>query len=408
MPKYNIPYLHSFIEKFFIMKKRFTKVICTLLYSCFLSALILSGCSKNGDAGPQGEKGEQGIAGVDGSTLLSGNGTPAATLGKNGDYYLDKTAVAIYGPKTASGWGSATSLKGETGNNGANGADGSKILSGTDVPSPTLGTIGDFYFDTQNIAIYGPKTTSGWGNPVSLKAPEANGVTTLLYRNHAFQSVVRSVQQDTYWQSQIQQLENDKASAESSIASYQQQYDQNVANINADTWSTQEQKNLYLAQALQSFESNTAYYRERLVEIAKQKQKYQQYLAVGNFEMKTEIALDTKYADISDTGMIIIRVKKANDATAPWSDGIYETTSVSNPNSDYPDYVGYDIYSGDDTIYKDKIVIDGNSYLMPETDVKKIKFDIKIVLIPATTVVTMSSKNINVKDAKAVAKFLGL
>lgn len=386
------------------MKNSFTKVIRTLLYSCFLSTFLLSGCSKNGDLGPQGEKGEQGIAGADGSTLLSGNGAPATTVGKSGDYYLDKTAVAIYGPKTATGWGNSTSFKGET---GAVGAAGSKILSGTDVPSPTLGAIGDFYFDTQNIAIYGPKTVSGWGSPVSLKAP-VNGATTLIYRNHAFQSIERNTEADANIQQQIQRLDEEKTSAESSIANYQQQYNQSVADINAYTGYTQEQKNLFLAQVLQQFESNTAYYRERLVKIGKEKQGHQQHLAIGYFKMKSEIALDAQYHDIYDTGIMMVRVKKANDANAPWSDGVHESTQVLNPNSDYPDYVGYDIYSGEDNVYKYKIGIEGSSSLMPEADVKNIKFDIKIVLVPATTVKVMSSKNINVKDNKAVAKFLGL
>ena len=57
-----------------------------------------------GPAGPQGATGATGAAGAAGSQIYSGNGTPASTLGKTGDYYIDDTHAVIYGPKTASGW----------------------------------------------------------------------------------------------------------------------------------------------------------------------------------------------------------------------------------------------------------------------------------------------------------------
>lgn len=172
------------------MKNYFTLLLISI-------ALLFGACGKEGPEGKQGEQGAQGIPGADGSTLLSGNGAPAASLGKNGDYYLDKTAIMLYGPKTNTGWGSATSLKGTPGANGSNGKDGangrdgadgkngSQIFSGTTVPSPSLGSIGDFYFDTQNIVIYGPKTTDGWGTPISLKNND-NGIKTFIYSNQKF------------------------------------------------------------------------------------------------------------------------------------------------------------------------------------------------------------------------------
>src|SRR5690606_6283004 len=105
---------------------------------------------------------------------------------KEGDYYLDKTAVAIYGPKTANGWGESTSLKGDKGDAGK---DGATMLNGAGTPSASLGAIGDFYFDTQNISIYGPKTANGWGIGVSLKAPQNSGIQMVIYKNHSFENV---------------------------------------------------------------------------------------------------------------------------------------------------------------------------------------------------------------------------
>jgi hypothetical protein len=65
-----------------------------------------------GDAGPRGGTGLQGAAG---HTVLNGAGAPSGTTGSNGDFFLDTTAHAIYGPKTGGGWGSPTSLVGPAG-----------------------------------------------------------------------------------------------------------------------------------------------------------------------------------------------------------------------------------------------------------------------------------------------------
>ena len=65
-----------------------------------------------GDAGPPGNTGLQGAAG---KTVLNGAGAPAGATGSNGDFFVDTTAHAIYGPKTAGAWGSPTSLIGPAG-----------------------------------------------------------------------------------------------------------------------------------------------------------------------------------------------------------------------------------------------------------------------------------------------------
>ena len=48
-----------------------------------------------------------------GSMILSGEGVPSAEKGQTGDYYLDLSSSALYGPKTKDGWGnSVLNLKG--------------------------------------------------------------------------------------------------------------------------------------------------------------------------------------------------------------------------------------------------------------------------------------------------------
>ncbi len=131
-----------------------------------------AGTSLVGPAGPQGE---QGIAGANGRTILNGPGAPAADTGSDGDFYVDTAAEDIYGPKTGGAWGSPTSLvgpPGAKGDTGETGAAGKTILSGSGAPDAGLGTDGDFYIDTTALVIYGPKTGGGWGSPVSLVGPQ--------------------------------------------------------------------------------------------------------------------------------------------------------------------------------------------------------------------------------------------
>ena len=71
-----------------------------------------------------------------GTTVLSGGGA-VERAGANGDFYIDTTAEAIYGPKTGGAWGSATSLigpagtPGTAGTNGTNGTNGATWWSGS-------------------------------------------------------------------------------------------------------------------------------------------------------------------------------------------------------------------------------------------------------------------------------------
>lgn len=74
-----------------------------------------------GAAGADGSPGADGDDGADGKTVLSGAGAPSGALGVDGDWYIDTTAHAIYGPKTSGAWGASTSLIGPQGPAGADG-----------------------------------------------------------------------------------------------------------------------------------------------------------------------------------------------------------------------------------------------------------------------------------------------
>lgn len=146
----------------------------------FFVLFFLIGCGKDGEVGPQGEQGiqgEKGISGTNGSTIYSGKSAPSSSIGKSGDFFLNIANGDLYGPKINDSWGQPFNLKGPQGENGVPGAT---ILSGVDVPPVATGKNGDFYINLKEMTMYGPKSQSGWGSPVSLKSNVENNVTVYL------------------------------------------------------------------------------------------------------------------------------------------------------------------------------------------------------------------------------------
>ena len=70
------------------------------------------------------ERGAPGPAGTPGTQILSGQGAPASSLGSTGDFYIDLAAYRLYGPKTATGWGTGMALTGASGAQGPSGPTG--------------------------------------------------------------------------------------------------------------------------------------------------------------------------------------------------------------------------------------------------------------------------------------------
>ena len=125
-------------------------------------SVAVTNCSRE-----EAQKAINGINGKDGTAILSGESTPALNVGNIGDYYFDKSSQKLYGPKKADGWGKPVTLKGtdgEKGEKGEKGNDGTQIIPGIGAPTPSIGNNGDWYIDTKNKKLYGPKTQNGWGD----------------------------------------------------------------------------------------------------------------------------------------------------------------------------------------------------------------------------------------------------
>ncbi len=63
----------------------------------------------------------------------------------------------------------------ELGTSGPQGGRGTGILNGTTPPDNNIGIIGDFFLNTTNMNLYGPKTESGWGTPTDLVGSQELG-----------------------------------------------------------------------------------------------------------------------------------------------------------------------------------------------------------------------------------------
>jgi hypothetical protein len=77
-----------------------------------------------------GATGSAGATGATGNALLYGAGAPAQELGTDGNFYLDTSGQALYGPKVGGQWPVGTNLAGSTGATGGTGAEGAQGLQG--------------------------------------------------------------------------------------------------------------------------------------------------------------------------------------------------------------------------------------------------------------------------------------
>lgn len=114
-----------------------------------------------------------------GGALLSGTGAPAASLGLDGDFYIDETTTDMYGPKRNGTWPPPLARLGGGGTSESptGGSGGSGLLTGETPPDDGDGDVGDIYIDLGGLVLYGPKTTTwGTGRPIG---PDGIGSTLL-------------------------------------------------------------------------------------------------------------------------------------------------------------------------------------------------------------------------------------
>jgi hypothetical protein len=130
-----------------------------------------------GPPGPTGIAGPAGPTGAPGNTVLYGAGDPANAQGANGNFYINTTNNFLFGPKAGGVWPLGTSMIGPQGATGPAGADGNTILYGTTDPVSGTGINGNFYINTTTHFLFGPKAGS-WPPGTSLVGPQGAMGTT--------------------------------------------------------------------------------------------------------------------------------------------------------------------------------------------------------------------------------------
>ncbi len=129
---------------------------------------IIAGEGAPGEDGEDGLNGTNGLNGLDGRSVLNGPGDPVSGDGQNGDFWINTTDWEVFGPKASNVWPAGVSMIGA---DGADGENGNTILTDSGAPAVDDGEDGDIYIDTDDWDIYGPKTGGVWPAPVSLIGP---------------------------------------------------------------------------------------------------------------------------------------------------------------------------------------------------------------------------------------------
>ena len=113
------------------MRKK--KLFLSLFALCSIVGMGITSCNNQGEQGPigpegpqgpQGPAGENGEDGQDGSLILTGEGKPEDTLGKDSDIYIDSKTGDLYQKENGT-WTLVMNIKGEDGEDGSSGSSGS-------------------------------------------------------------------------------------------------------------------------------------------------------------------------------------------------------------------------------------------------------------------------------------------
>ena len=129
----------------------------------------------------------------------------------------------------------------------------------------------------------------------------------------------------------------------------------------------------------------------------------EKYSQIGNYFLNSEIAIEAKYQDYYDNGMVMVYLKNPLNDTGIWEESV-QLINFRDPITGY--LSGASCYL--EKITKDKVYLNGRSYRLDEALVNAAKFDVKILFIPASEVVTMGAAKIDTHNLKAVTRYLGV
>jgi hypothetical protein len=152
------------------------------------------------------------------NTIRSGSGVPSASLGNNGDFYIDLKSMNFYGPKKNKHWPLPISLRGPVGATGPSGVDGKngttanatagapgpagpKGDTGATGPAGATGATGPAGPAGSNTGTAGPKGDTGATGATGATGPKGDtgtaGATSSYFGDITFPSVLAGVSGST-------------------------------------------------------------------------------------------------------------------------------------------------------------------------------------------------------------------
>ena len=152
------------------------------------------------------------------NTIRSGSGVPSASLGNNGDFYIDLKSMNLYGPKKNKHWPLPISLRGPVGATGPSGVDGKngttanatagapgpagpKGDTGATGPAGATGATGPAGPAGSNTGTAGPKGDTGATGATGATGPKGDtgtaGATSSYFGDITFSSVLAGVSGST-------------------------------------------------------------------------------------------------------------------------------------------------------------------------------------------------------------------
>ena len=152
-----------------------------------------------GATGPAGANGTNGTNGTNGAAGSNGTNGKSVEIQNNGTFIQwrlvgDSTWINIVALATLKG---ADGTNGTNGSNGTNGTNGYAILNGIGAPGAGVGVNGDFYINTSNYSIYGPKASGAWGAPTSLVGPSGAGTGDMVLASAQLNTGIKTFQTGT-------------------------------------------------------------------------------------------------------------------------------------------------------------------------------------------------------------------
>ena len=112
------------------------------------------------------------IKGANGASCLNGTVNPTESIGQNGDTYINTATWNIF-VKTGGQWHIVGNIMGPQGLPGEKGSDGTSLLTGAGEPASTLGNDGDSYIDLSTWNYY-LKTKGQWTLIDNIKGPQGD------------------------------------------------------------------------------------------------------------------------------------------------------------------------------------------------------------------------------------------